>query len=61
MPNTASQSSASVSMDDFMDLDFMPATMQYVQHSAQISPSGFSNGHSSFGTGFQQSEEEEEL
>ncbi|KAK1773822.1 hypothetical protein QBC45DRAFT_481814 [Copromyces sp. CBS 386.78] len=56
LPNTASNS-----MDDLMDLDFNPATMQYVPHSTQISPLGFSNGHSSFGNGLQEAEEEEEL
>ncbi|KAK3954187.1 hypothetical protein QBC32DRAFT_385163, partial [Pseudoneurospora amorphoporcata] len=56
LPNTASNS-----MDDLMDLDFNPATMQYVPHSTLISPLGFSNGHSSFGNGLQKAEEEEEL
>ncbi|KAJ4398921.1 hypothetical protein N0V85_006153 [Neurospora sp. IMI 360204] len=56
VPNNASNSTA-----DLMDVDFEPATMQYVPHSTQISPLGSSNGHSSFQNGFQEAEEEEEL
>ncbi|KAK3340712.1 hypothetical protein B0H65DRAFT_578553 [Neurospora tetraspora] len=56
VPNAASNST-----DDLMDVDFEPATMQYVPHSTQISPLGSSNGHSSFQNGFQEAEEEEEL
>ncbi|CCC10559.1 hypothetical protein SMACR_06498 [Sordaria macrospora] len=52
---------ASNSMDDLIDLDFMPATMKYVPHSPHISLLAFSNGHSSFGNGLQEAEEEEEL